>query len=133
MDFFIGQNSSLPILKYDVNLSSLNYDITPEMWGNCLVTFSMMDANGVYVIANKASELAIEDRITPFLDSNPYTYTLIFKFNVKQTRKPGVYRAEFKVDFLGENGCGKITLPNDELIQIIVRDSITKTDLVHLN
>jgi len=36
---------------------------------------------------------------------------------------------EFKLDFLGQ-GCGKLTLPVDSQINIVISDSITKTTVI---
>jgi len=128
-NFFIQKNSTLPVLKYPL-IQSLRdqYDITDNMLENVAVTFSMKDADtGVYRIANVAANLVMNNNRPEYPDE--VQYTLTYKFTVAQTSKPGRFVGEFKLDFLGEE-CGKITLPNNTPIDIIIGDSITKTTVV---
>jgi hypothetical protein len=107
----------------------LRYDITDEMLENCAVTFSMQDSEtGAYKIANKAADLLVNTDFT----SNPddERYNLVYKFSLAETAKPGIFAGEFKVDFLGEDQCGKITFPVTEKITIVIQDSITKTSVI---
>jgi len=131
MNFFISKNSTKPTLRYELNDKILaKYDITSEMLDNCAVTFSMVDENGVYKIANKAGTLMIntlQDEFT-FFDNNKYT--LAYNFTLSDTNKAGIYEGEFKVDFLGDAGCGKFTFPVTEMINIYIQDSTTKTSVV---
>ena len=128
--FFIKKNSSLPKLKYALSESlMLRYDITEDMLQNCAITFSMQDSEtGNYKIANKAADLLVNDDFT--INPDDCKYNLTYKFSLNDTSKAGVYLGEFKVDFLGEDQCGKITLPNTEKITIIVQDSLTKTTVI---
>ena len=127
--FFIQKNSTLPVLKLPL-LQSIReqYDITDNMLENVAVTFSMREAEtGVYRIANVAGSLVINRDRPEYPDE--VEYTLTYKFKLPQTNKSGRFVGEFKLDFLGEE-CGKITLPNNEPIQIVIGDSITKTTVV---
>lgn len=128
--FFIKKNSNLPKLKFALSeYMMLRYDITDDMLENCAVTFSMQDAEtGGYKIANKAADLIVN---TDF-ESNPDDdkYNLAYKFSLSETTKPGIYLGEFKVDFLGEDQCGKITFPTTEKITIVIQDSSTKTTVI---
>ena len=128
-NFFIQKNSTLPVLKLPLIQSIREqYDITDNMLENVAVTFSMMDPEtGVYRIANVAGSLIINRDRPEFPDE--VEYTLAYKFKLSQTSKAGRFVGEFKLDFLGEE-CGKITLPNNTPIQIIIGDSITKTTVV---
>jgi hypothetical protein len=128
-DFFIKKNSTLPLIKLPL-LQSIReqYDITDEMLENVAVTFSMQNADtGVYQIANVAANLVVNTDRATYPDE--VEYTLTYKFKLKDTKKPGRFTGEFKLDFLGDN-CGKITLPNNTPINIIIGDSITKTSVV---
>jgi hypothetical protein len=128
--FFIKKNSTLPKLKFALSEQLLlRYDITEEMLENCAVTFSMQDAeNGVYKIANKAADLLVN---TDFANNpDECKYNLAYKFSLAETTKPGIYAGEFKVDFLGENQCGKITFPVTDKITIVIQDSSTKTSVI---
>ncbi len=128
--FFIKKNSNLPKLKFPLSeYLLLRYDITDEMLENCAVTFSMVDADsGVYKIANKGADLVVNDNFQENPDDDKYN--LSYKFSVSDTSKAGIYLGEFKVDFLGENQCGKITFPNTDKITIVVQDSSTKTTVI---
>lgn len=128
-NFFIKKDSTLPNLKFPLTQHTLEqYDITDVMLENCAVTFSMIDANtGLYRIANVAANLVINNDRVNFPDETQYT--LSYRFKLLQTSKTGRYYGEFVVDFLGEN-CGKITLPTQGQINIIISDSITKTTVI---
>ena len=128
--FFIKKNSTLPVLKYPLRQHLMErYDITDEMMEDVGVTFSMINEDtGVYQIANVEAQLIINDDRALYPDE--VKYTLTYQFNEKQTSKVGLYRGEFKLDFLGDNNCGKITIPNDNKIIIIISDSITKTTVI---
>ena len=128
-NFFIQKNSTLPVLKYPL-LQSIReqYDITDNMLENVAVTFSMKDAEtGIYRIANVAGNLVINRDRPEYPDE--VEYTLTYKFRLIDTKIAGRFTGEFKLDFLGEE-CGKITLPNNTPIQIVIGDSITKTTVV---
>jgi hypothetical protein len=130
-DFFIRKDSSYPLLKLPLTSRLLEqYDITPEMLENCAVTVTMIDSDtGNYKIANKAADLVVNNDRAKYPDE--LTYTLTYKFTRFDTRKAGNYFFEFCIDFLDEQyQCYKIKLPIDSHINVIVTDSITKTDVV---
>lgn len=128
-NFFIKKDSTLPELKYPlVQQEREQYDITDDMLQNVAVTFSMIDAmTGLYRIANVAANLVIVN--DPASHPDEEKYTLTYRFKLPQTAKAGRYLGEFKLDFLGEN-CGKITLPTQNQINIIISDGITKTTVI---
>ena len=128
-NFFIKKDSTLPVLKFPLTQHTLEqYDITPDMLENVAVTFSMTEADtGLYRIANVAGNLVVNNNRPEYPDE--VTYTLTYQFKLSQTRKAGRYLGEFKLDFLGEN-CGKITLPTQNQINILISDSSTKTTVV---
>lgn len=128
--FFIKKNSTLPEIKFPLTQQLREqYDITDEMLENVAVTFSMTDADtGLYRVANSAGNLVVINDGMNHHDEERYTLT--YRFTTTQTSKSGRYLGEFKVDFLGEGHCGKITLPTQEYIEIIISDSITKTTVV---
>jgi hypothetical protein len=129
-DFFIKKDSTLPELKYPlIQHVREKYDITDSMLENVAITFSMTDADtGLYRIANVPASLVINNDRPEYPDE--VRYTLVYKFTLKDTRKAGRYLGEFKLDFLGEGECGKITLPTEGYINIIISDSTTKTTVV---
>ena len=130
MTIFIKKNSTLPEVKFPLEQWLMEkLDITHEMMENVAVTFSMIDTDsGNYRIANREAKLIIVNNVYEKLDES--VYTLAFRMKLKDTKKDGLFHGEFKLDFLGEDNCGKITLPTDDTIQIVIGDSITKTSLV---
>jgi hypothetical protein len=128
-NFFIKKDSTLPELTYPLTQHTMEqYNITPDMLNNVAVTFSMMDADtGLMRIANVPANLVINRNRPEFPDE--IEYTLMYRFKLSQTSKSGRFYGEFKLDFLGEN-CGKLTLPVDNQINIIISDSFTKTTVI---
>jgi hypothetical protein len=103
------------------------------MLENVAITFSMINAEtGLYIIANVPANLIITTPRPQY--PNDLIYALSYRFKLSQTKKVGNYLGEFKLDFItydGTNdGCGKITLPDDQSINIIISDSITKTTVI---
>jgi len=129
-NFFIKKDSTLPELKYPLTQHTMQqYDITPDMLENVAVTTSMINTNtGIYRIANAAGNLVINNNRSEYPDE--VQYTLIYRFKLPQTAKAGRYQAEFVIDFLGNENCGKIKLPVNGYINIIISDSITKTTVI---
>lgn len=127
--FFIKQNSTLPMLKFQLTDWLMNkYGVTEDMLENCAVTFSMYDVeNDVYRIANKGALLLINEDRPGFPEE--IKYTLGYKFSIGDTYKAGRFEGEFKVDFLGDH-CGKITFPVSKKININIEKSSTKTIVV---
>jgi hypothetical protein len=128
-NFFIKKDSTLPELKFPlVQQLREQYDISDSMLENVAVTFSMIDAmTGLYRIANVAGNLVIVNDLAAHPDEEKYTLT--YRFKLPQTAKAGRYLANFTLDFLGEN-CGKIGLPVNGYINIIISDSTTKTTVI---
>ena len=128
--FFIKKDSTLPELKYPLTQRVREkYDLSDDMLANCAITFSMMDADsGVYRIANVPANLVIDTDRQNHPDE--LKYTLVYRFKLRDTRKAGRFLGEFKIDFLGDGGCGKITLPTNEQINIMIQESLTKTTVI---
>lgn len=132
-NFFIKKDSTLPELKYPlIQRVREKYDISDVMLENVAVTFSMMDADtGLYRIANVPASLVINTNRPDYPDE--VKYTLVYRFKLKDTKITGRYLGEFVIDFIpseNEGGCGKIKLPVNGQINIIISDSITKTTLI---
>lgn len=131
--FFIAKNSTLPELKFPLHdrIRDL-YDITDDMLDNVAVTFSMIDAEtGLYRIANVAAHLVVNNDRPQYSDE--IKYTLTYRFNERDTRKPGNYLGEFVIDFIGNEHCGKIKFPLSGFINIHITNSITKTTVVNVH
>jgi hypothetical protein len=129
-NFFIKKNSTLPVLEYPlVQQMREQYNITDEMLENVAVTFSMIDSEtGLYRIANVAGNLVIINDLAEY--PSDLKYTLTYKFKLSQTTRAGRYYGEFTVDFLGDSGCGKIKLPVNGYINVVISDSVTKTTVI---
>jgi hypothetical protein len=130
MIFFIKKNSSLPLLVYELTDNILNrYNITDDMLENCAITFSMINSEtGIFKIANAPATLNIETPNKSFTEFKKYN--LIYQFKTKDTNKIGNFEAEFVVDFLQNCEAGKLKLPVDDKIIVVISDSITKTDVI---
>lgn len=124
--FFIKQNSTLPVLKFQLtDWLMRKYNITEDMLENCAVTFSMYDIeNDVFRVANRGAMLLINEDRPSYPEE--VKYTLGYKFSISDTCKAGRFEGEFKIDFLGDH-CGKITLPVSNKISITIEKSNTKT------
>lgn len=129
-NFFIKKDSTLPELKYPLTQKIRElYDLTDNMLENIAITFSMIDADtGLYRIANVAANLIINNDRPAYPDEEKYTLTYRFKLN--DTKKAGRFLGEFKIDILGQDNCGSITLPTSGQINIIISDSLTKTTVI---
>ena len=128
---FVKKDSTFPEVNFSLSQDLREkLDITNDMMENVAVTFSMIDAEtGIYRIANKEAKITIKKNIYQHLDDN--LYELKYRFTEKDTSKIGIFFGEFVIDFLDENfGCGKLKLPLDGFINIIIQDSITKTTIL---
>lgn len=129
MNFFIKQNSNLPILKFPITQKIMeDYNITDDMMMNVAVTFSMFDEEEQqYIIANKKGDISYREDVY----STPYEekYTLYYVFDVIDIFKKGRFSGEFKLNFIGDY-CGTFTFPNNDYINIFISESITKTDII---
>ncbi|HPC09449.1 MAG TPA: hypothetical protein PLN85_00045 [archaeon] len=125
--FYIKKDSTLPELKYPLTQHFREqYDITEDMLDNVGVTFSMIDSYGIFHIANVSANLVINDDRMNYPDEEKYTLT--YRFKEFETSKIGRFFGEFKLDFLDNDvGCGKITIPTNGNISIVIFDSLTKT------
>jgi len=105
MEFFIQQNSTLPILKMDVVLDGRT-DSAKEFYSildNARIRFSMtMESNGAQKISMKNAYLVEKDKSNP---DSPQEYYIYYKWAPNDTNRVGRYKGEFS-----------ITLDNGELI-----------------
>jgi hypothetical protein len=92
---------------------------------NAAITFSMIDDKGNYKVFNKqALLLPVDKEICP----EDGEYYLGYKFDIKDTNVAGVFKAEFKIDFL-DDGCS-LVVPIREDLYVNVLDSFIKTKIV---
>lgn len=128
MNFYIKQHSDYPLIKFPLTQKLMEkYHITDEMMENVAVTFSMYN-NDIqnYEIANSEGGLLYRENI----DETPYQekYTLYYQFNKNETSKIGYFSGEFKLILLNDENI--ITLPNNDVLNIFITESIVKVDLM---
>jgi hypothetical protein len=130
MNFFIKKDSNLPEIRYHLTQRIREeYSITNDMLENVAVTFSMINSDtGLFQIANVGAD--IEYKVLKPLFPNDIEYYLVFKLKTYQTKKVGNYVGEFCLDFLNDQCSNKIKLPTNDVINIIISDSITKTSVI---
>ncbi len=130
MNFFIKKDSTLPELVFPITQKLMEkYNLTDEMFENVAVTFSMVNAkSGAFKIANSSGSIFIND--DPASHPTLEKFSLIFNFESKHTSTAGNYSGEFVVDFLGETCANKLKLPIDDVINIKISDTITRTTLL---
>ena len=130
-NFFIKKDSTLPELKYPLlQHAREQYQITDDMLENVAVTFSMINADtGLYRVANVPANLVVNNDRPDYPAEEKYTLT--YRFKLHETSKAGRFLGEFCLDFLGKYiGCGKIKLPVNNQINIMIQDSLTKTTVI---
>lgn len=134
MDFFIRRNANLPILLMKLTDDSrIDYQEFNKMLENSSITFSMVDENGTYKIANKAGGIINKPKISKE-ETNFDEYYIYYRFNEEDTSVPGKYRAEFVIEFFSVPGVedfkvGKLKVPIKEDLFVHVLDSFAKTEI----
>jgi len=131
MDFTIRKGSKMPILKLEPIITK-NYNDLKNAIKNAVVTFSMIDSEaGNYIVANKTGYIEIidsneeEHMSMGYGDVSP-DFLICYEFTEYDTRKVGVYKGEFKIDFL-DNCLPSLIVPISTDLYIYIVESITKT------
>jgi hypothetical protein len=125
--FFIKKNSTLPVLKMKVvNDGRYGYKDIFDRLENAAITFSMIDTeNGQHRVFNQPGLLLPVTKVACPEDEEFY---IGYQFKLKDTKKVGCYKAEFKIDFL-DDGASLIVPIREELFVNVV-DSITNSEIV---
>jgi len=122
MEFFIGKNSNLPILKMQV-IKDGKHDIDTmlSLIESSVLYFSMKDTNtGVYRILNSSAGFVEKTFLEPNSDVEYYLY---YKFSKNDTSKVGRYEGEF----LLKSEEGTLLLPIREKLFINITESLITT------
>jgi len=121
MEFFIGQNSTLPILKMelDFNGKSSMEDFN-SIIENSSIFFSMKNViDGNYKILNKKAGFTNKVFIEPNSKTEYYIY---YKFGTLDTNRVGRYEGEF----LFINDDGTLILPIKEKLYINIIENFIR-------
>ena len=112
-EFFINQNSTLPLLKMElINDGRNDYKKFHEMIQNADITFTMTNVNNnVIKISNKPAFLMLKE------DSCDEEYYICYAWSVKDTKITGKYKGTFTIKFGSVYGGGTLIAPiQEELI-----------------
>ena len=102
MEFFINQNSTLPILKMEpvIDGKSDSYKNIIEILDNAIIRFSMKnEANGIQKIFMNQAYIVQKLKNNP---DSPWEYYLYYKWNSNDTKIKGRFIGEFSIVL--ENG-----------------------------
>jgi hypothetical protein len=102
MEFFIQQNSTLPILKMDVvrDGRTKSYETLYKILDNSTLRFSMVcEDDGIQKIFMKDAYLVNKERRNP---DSPVEYYIYYKWDLKDTNKKGRFVGQFSI--ILENG-----------------------------
>lgn len=124
--FFIKKDSTLPILKMKVvNDGRFDYKKIFDRLENAAVTFSMVDEKGVPRVYNQQGLLIPVEKVACPEEEEFY---IGYQFKLKDTKKVGCYKAEFKLDFLDDGA--SLIVPIREDLYVNVVDSIVDSTIV---
>jgi len=121
MEFYIAQNSTLPVLKmeldYNGKSSAEEFNSIIE---NSSIFFSMKNVvDGNYKILNKKAGFTNKVFIEP---NSKVEYYIYYKFNLRDTNKVGRYEGEFV--FINDDGT--LILPIKEKLYINIVENFIR-------
>ena len=97
MEFFIKQNTTLPIVKMDVVFDGRT-DAGEEFYSlidNATLRFSMInEESGIPKVSMKQAYIVAKDKRTP---DSPWEYYIYYKWGAKDTNKKGRFLGQFLV------------------------------------
>lgn len=128
MEFTIGQNSTLPLLKLQVvNDGIENYNSMMEFIERSSIFFSMIDTtNGIPKVYTKPAGFVEKLGLTENASPEYYVY---YRFNPNETNRSGRYEGQFM--FINEGGT--LVLPIREKLYINIVESYVANDLPYVN
>ena len=128
MEFTIGQNSTLPLLKLQVvNDGIENYNSMMEFIERSSIFFSMIDTtNGIPKVYTKPAGFVEKLGLTENASPEYYVY---YRFNPNETNRIGRYEGQFM--FINETGT--LVLPIREKLYINIVESYVANDLPYVN
>ena len=128
MEFTIGQNSSLPLLKLQVVKDGMeDYNSMMEFIERSSIFFSMVDtSNGIPKVYTKSAGFVEKLEMDPNASPEFYVY---YRFTTQDTSRVGRYEGQFV--FI--NDTGTLVLPIREPLFINVVESYIANDLPYNN
>ena len=128
MEFTIGQNSTLPLLKLQVVKDGIeSYNSMMEFIETSSIFFSMVDTtNEIPKIYTKPAGFVEKLGMTENASPEYYVY---YRFSPEDTNRPGRYEGQFM--FINESGT--LVLPIREKLFINITESYVANDLPYVN
>lgn len=108
-----------------VNDGRFDYKNIFDRLENSAITFTMVDEKGVPRVFNQQGVLFPVDKVCCSEDEEFY---IGYQFTLKDTKKVGMYKAEFKLDFLDDGST--LILPIREDLYVNVIDSVVNSEIV---
>jgi hypothetical protein len=121
MEFFIIQNSTLPVLKMELDFNGKSsMEEFNSIIENSSIFFSMKNVvDGNYKILNKKAGFTNKVFIEP---NSKVEYYIYYKFNLRDTNKVGRYEGEFV--FINDDGT--LILPIKEKLYINIVENFIR-------
>jgi hypothetical protein len=121
MEFFIVQNSTLPVLKMELDFNGKSsMEEFNSIIENSSIFFSMKNVvDGNYKILNKKAGFTNKVFIEP---NSKVEYYIYYKFNLRDTNKVGRYEGEFV--FINDDGT--LILPIKEKLYINIVENFIR-------
>ena len=118
-EFYINTSATLPVLRMELISDGRNdYDNFYDALKDADITFSMRDTEtGILKVSEAAAE-----RVLAKDTGCEEKYILEYKWNERDTRKPGIYKGWFTINFNGHIGdAGKLIVPIQEELHIYIK------------
>ena len=121
MEFYIAQNSTLPVLKMELDYNGKSsVEEFNSIIENSSIFFSMKNvSDGNYKILNKKAGFTNKVFIEP---NSKVEYYIYYKFNLRDTNKVGRYEGEFV--FINDDGT--LILPIKEKLYINIVENFIR-------
>ena len=115
-EFYINKNSVLPHLIMElINDGRHDFNKFYEAIQNASITFSMTNVdNGIMKIANAKASIVPREN-----NSCVDEFVIVYEWKERDTKQPGIYRGQFKINFNPDLVSGEQTYPVGELIMPI--------------
>ena len=109
-EFYIKAGSNLPYLRMELILDGRSdFNKFYEAIQDADITFTMRDSEtGILKISNAKADVVIENK-----DSCIDKYIIEYRWNDRDTKKPGIYEGEFNIHFRGELTSANTTYPSE--------------------